>query len=318
MQDQSISYYSHGKLLISGEYLILDGATGLAIPTGKGQRLDVSANASGILHFKSYEPDGNLWFETCLDLEALLHSILKEDPNPEPIVLSGDKGPVTITLLKILTSINRQHPAFLGSLKGAQTSSFLEFPRDWGLGSSSTFISNMALWSKTNPYQLLEDSLGGSGYDIACALAEGPLFYTRNASGIQVDRAHFDPAFKQQLYFIHLNRKQDSREGIKSYKNLESTPQEAIREASRISLELTQATSLEAFSKLIISHEQIISDLLGIPTVREELFPDFKGALKSLGAWGGDFILAAAPENPEAYFKEKGYDTIIPYAKMIF
>ena len=34
------------------------------------------------------------------------------------------------------------------------------------------------------------------------------------------------------------------------------------------------------------------------------LFNDFKGAIKSLGAWGGDFILATAKQDPTAYFKD--------------
>ena len=39
--------------------------------------------------------------------------------------------------------------------------------------------------------------------------------------------------------------------------------------------------------------------------------------LKSLGAWGGDFILAASETDPTPYFKSKGFDTVIPYDDMI-
>jgi hypothetical protein len=52
-------------------------------------------------------------------------------------------------------------------------------------------------------------------------------------------------------------------------------------------------------------------------TVKERFFNDFKGVLKSLGAWGGDFILAIAPNDPTAYFKEKGFPIVIPYSEMI-
>ena len=34
-------FYSNGKLLLSGEYLILDGATGIALPTTFGQEMCV-------------------------------------------------------------------------------------------------------------------------------------------------------------------------------------------------------------------------------------------------------------------------------------
>ena len=54
-----------------------------------------------------------------------------------------------------------------------------------------------------------------------------------------------------------------------------------------------------------------------IYTVKEALFPDFKGIVKSLGAWGGDFVLVISNDNPKAYFNSKGYEIIIPYSKMI-
>ena len=40
------TYYSNGKLLITGEYLVLDGAEALALPTKFGQNLIIE-NASG-------------------------------------------------------------------------------------------------------------------------------------------------------------------------------------------------------------------------------------------------------------------------------
>jgi hypothetical protein len=52
-------------------------------------------------------------------------------------------------------------------------------------------------------------------------------------------------------------------------------------------------------------------------TIKESLFPDFNGIIKSLGAWGGDFVLAIAKENPTDYFKERGFKTIVSYKDMI-
>ena len=48
-----------------------------------------------------------------------------------------------------------------------------------------------------------------------------------------------------------------------------------------------------------------------------EIPSDFDGEIKSLGAWGGDFILATSDENPSTYFKAKGFETILPYSEMI-
>jgi hypothetical protein len=38
--------------------------------------------------------------------------------------------------------------------------------------------------------------------------------------------------------------------------------------------------------------------------------------IKSLGAWGGDFVLATGDDKTISYFKSKGYNTVIPYSKM--
>ena len=60
-----------------------------------------------------------------------------------------------------------------------------------------------------------------------------------------------------------------------------------------------------------------MSVILETPTIKNVLFPDFNGTIKSLGAWGGDFAMVIASENPTEYFIKKGYNTIIPYDKMI-
>ena len=53
----------------------------------------------------------------------------------------------------------------------------LTFPRAWGLGTSSTLISLIAQWAKCDPFELLFEAFGGSGYDIACATANSPISY---------------------------------------------------------------------------------------------------------------------------------------------
>jgi hypothetical protein len=60
-----------------------------------------------------------------------------------------------------------------------------------------------------------------------------------------------------------------------------------------------------------------MSNVLELQTVQEALFDDFHGVIKSLGAWGGDFVLSISKENPTDYFKEKGYKVVIPYQEMI-
>jgi len=54
--------------------------------------------------------------------------------------------------------------------------------------------------------------------------------------------------------------------------------------------------------------------------VREARFADYWGELKSLGAWGGDFVLATSTRDPQEtrdYFRARGLDTVIPYGELI-
>ena len=65
-------FYSHGKLLISGEYAVLDGALALAVPTRFGQHMSVRENNSGILSWTSLDENGNAWFRELCGIRSKL------------------------------------------------------------------------------------------------------------------------------------------------------------------------------------------------------------------------------------------------------
>ena len=69
------------------------------------------------------------------------------------------------------------NPEFLQSEQGFLVKTNLTFPRDWGLGTSSTLINNIAQWAKVDAFQLLWNSFSGSGYDIANAQYNTPILY---------------------------------------------------------------------------------------------------------------------------------------------
>ena len=71
------------------------------------------------------------------------------------------------------------------------------------------------------------------------------------------------------------------------------------------------------FNALLQEHENLLSQILEKETVQKRLFSDFDGSIKSLGAWGGDFVLASGNTQTPEYFKQKGYPTVIPYKAMI-
>ena len=293
-------FYSHGKLLLTGEYLVLDGAKALAIPTKFGQSLEVNSNSSKNIAWKSLDHEGKIWFEDIFSINTKVPS---------------DFNLISNRLQGIFNVIKELNPDILN--QGYSFVSQLEFPQDWGLGSSSTLINNLATWADINSYELLEKSFGGSGYDIACAQNSNPITYQLGDKKRTISPASFAPSFSDNLYFVHLNQKQDSREGITNYNSKKGNIAEEIEEVNKITDTVISCSSLEEFNFLIEKHEQIISYILDQETVKNRLFSDFKGSIKSLGAWGGDFILITSNNNPRLYFKDKGYETIIPYNEMV-
>jgi mevalonate kinase len=298
-------FYSNGKLLLSGEYLILDGATGIALPTTFGQEMCVKKlDREGVLFWESLDESGDSWFEGKFNL-----------PNLKLISFTGQEK-VARTLQRILLEAKKANSTFLVGDEGIHVTSKLQFPRDWGLGSSSTLINNIAQWSDNNPFELLFNSFGGSGYDIACAKVDQPITYALDHGSPKFESVKFDPNFKDQLYFVHLNKKQVSSESIKAYK-MKKVEQSIIKDISILSEKLLSAATINAFNDLLKEHESIVSKILDIEPVQQRLFPDYKGQIKSLGAWGGDFILASGDESTKSYFSTKGFETIIPYTTMI-
>lgn len=299
----------NGKLLITGEYFVLDGAAALAIPTRLGQEMEVWENGEGParLRWQSYDREGRRWFEGLFSL-------------PDLELLETTDTATADRLRQIFQAIDRQRPGFWRGRKGMEAATRLEFPRLWGLGTSSTLLVNLANWSRTDPFQLLADSFTGSGYDIACGLSEQPLLYQVDRGRPHYVQLPYHPPFADQLFFVYLEKKQDSRAGIARYRERVERPADLIKEISELTLSLLQAGDLGTFEQVIRRHEALIARALDLPRVQESLFSDFWGQIKSLGAWGGDFALAASDRSAEAtreFFNTKGYSVVLSYKELL-
>lgn len=301
-----MKFSSNGKLLITGEYLVLDGAKSLALPTNFGQDLHVEINNSNILSWRSFDEQNDIWFNA--EFEIKNSKILSRTHN--------DKE-VSQRLIQIFEAIQTLNPNFLKSQKGFHIKTKQDFNRKWGLGTSSTLINNMAQWINVDAYKLLELTFGGSGYDIACAQNNTAITYQLDRDYRKVEAVTFNPSFKDHIYFVYLNQKQNSRDGISAYKTFKGDLSDSICRVNTITETMLLCNTLSKFKALITEHENIISKIINQQPVKERLFNDFDGAIKSLGAWGGDFVLVTSTENPEDYFKAKGYDVVIPFDEMI-
>ena len=300
------TFYSNGKLLLTSEYLVLDGAKALALPTKMGQNLQVVTHDKPTISWKSFDADGTIWFEDELELDAIIN--YKE----------AAESSVKNTLLTILHHAHLLQPSFFQETVGYQIETALTFPKKWGLGTSSTLINNLAQWLKIDAFELLNNSFGGSGYDIACAQNDTPIFYQLENQKPNVTPLDFQPEFVTNLYFVYLNQKQSSKNAIAAYYNKKHEKlKQNIANINKLSDAVATAKNIKSFANALQLHENELSAILELLTVQEALFSDFDGVVKSLGAWGGDFILAIALEDPTAYFSSKGYSTVIPYKEMI-
>lgn len=298
------TFYSNGKLFIAGEYLVLDGAEAFALPTKFGQDLVIEDLENREIEWKSYDSDDRLWFEETFSFDE----IMKGSDSLIDTVKS--------TLINILHEAYILNPKFIDNSNGYKVSTHLTFPRNWGLGTSSTLINNIAQWTDVNAFTLLNNSFGGSGYDIACAQNNTPVLY--RVKDNFVEQVEFNPDFKDHIYFVYLNKKQNSKSAIYAYNNHKNNYlAQSVAENDKITHAILNAKTLKEFASAVQKHEIHLSNILEMQTIKEAVFPDFNGVVKSLGAWGGDFVMVVSNENPREYFVKKGYETILTYSEMI-
>lgn len=308
MNDQY--FYGHGKLLLTGEYFVLDGAQALALPTTVGQSMKVTYRHSyqPTLNWKSTDHMGKVWFESDYEFWHF-----------RPIRAQGSEAQTFVH--EILKAVRMQNPHFLRDDLDVFVETKLEFPLEWGLGSSSTLIYNMAQWGYVSPFELLKKTIGGSGYDIACAQALGPISFQRVEQKPQWEMAPFNPTFKDNIFFLYLGKKQSSEDEVEKYREMKIEGKNAIvGELSQLTREMIHAFDLETFNKVIYQHENVVSKALKYEKVKDKFFSDYWGAIKSLGAWGGDFAMVTS-DRPFAetreYFLNKGFATFIPFSEII-
>src|SRR5690606_10504566 len=187
-------FYNHGKLLITGEYVVLDGAQALAVPTLFGQSLHVTSIDQPLIRWKSKDHEDKTWFQG--DFLVSGNSIILRVGQPS--------SPVAERLQNVLSEANKLNPGFLHQAKGFEIITKLEFPSSCGLGSSSTLLNNIALLFDIDPYKLLERTFGGSGYDIAAARNDAPIIYQLTGEERSVLNTSFNPGFSENLFFVHL------------------------------------------------------------------------------------------------------------------
>ena len=304
MTESLKSYYANGKILLTSEYFVLKGAKAIALPVKYGQKLEVAKIESleKQISWKACKPDG-LWFSATLGL-------------PGFEVLQTNDKPRSLQLVEIFKNMHLlKSELFPEESLSFETS--LNFNPEWGLGSSSTLIANLANWAGVDPYQLNELSFKGSGFDIACASADGPIVFRKGTEPVEVNLNY---PFQNQLFFIYSGYKKETKKEVQQFLTHKKISEREIEQMNLLCTHLGDVRKLSEFQKLIQQHEQMVSEAVSLKPLKESHFTDFEGAIKSLGAWGGDFFLAASEwEKPKVkrYFREKGYKFIFNWEELI-
>jgi mevalonate kinase len=303
MPELKQTYHAHGKLLLTGEYFVLKGAKAIALPLQYGQRMEVlPGKQEQVLSWKAFMQEG-LWFSCDFQLPGL------------KIIHSSDSEKAVV-LQETLKAIQQMKPDFQFN-GGLDIQTKIDFDNQWGLGSSSTLIANLAAWAGVDAFELNERIFNGSGFDIACASASGPIFYQKNGQTVDIE---LDYPFLGHLYFIYSGSKKSTRNEVRRFLKEAAITSEKIRQINSISTQIAKTKTLAEFQHLIHEHEHLVSELLKMPPVKQAYFGDFEGEMKSLGAWGGDFYLAATPRDSRyvlEYFKAKGLQVVFPWKELV-
>lgn len=296
------TYRVPGKLLLSGEYVVLRGVTALAVPTRAGQELRLSPAPSGqacFLHWVAYDQAGESW----LDIQF----------GPRLEVKKASDIQVA-KQLQILLRFAARYGTFPQEPFRAQT--HLGFDRSWGLGSSSTLVALIARFTHCDAMALHRHAYPGSGYDVATAMEAQALKY-KLKKGQPQWRPFPPPAVWHDTFLVYRGRKQDSQAEVARFEDTH-VPTSILERLNEISLGLTGQMKITQLAAVLQEHETLLSQLLKRKPVQAD-YPNCPAQLKSLGAWGGDFMWAVPHSHSEKeavqrYFEPLPEVDIFPFS----
>lgn len=303
------SYYANGKLLLSGEYLVLHGANALVLPLKIGQHMNVTPTG--------YSKEAIISWQA----NALHESWFSAEINIRNWTINTTTNRETANrLLRLLQEAGKLNHLLFNPGTGYDILTETGFNMDWGFGSSSALTANIAQWAMIDPFELHFRTSGGSGADIAAAISPGPVLYRLVDNKPVYSRVNFKPSFFGHLWLVYLGQKQSTSHSVHDFRIKVKVLPKYIADMDRLTIEMVNAVSLKSFMILIREHEDLLSRLMDIIPVRESQFGNFPGEIKSLGAWGGDFVLAASEENDNVvrdYFNRKEMTPVFSFDKIV-
>lgn len=298
--------YASGKLLITGEYLVMHGATALAVPLKFGQSMAVAASDDNVLSWTAKDISGT-WFEGTFRLGDFT-------------TIESSDNIVATKLEKLFQSAVYLNPSHY-IVSGVKIETKLNFDRFLGLGSSSTLVALVAELFGVDKFILHKSISNGSGYDIACSNATSPLLYTRTDEGAIINPVNFKPSFADSIMFAYTGNKQDTAIEVDRFLiDSNSKYKTEISQITALTKDILAARDVNTFINLVNLHEDIMERVLDRESVKKAKFDNFLGGIKSLGAWGGDFIMVASKNGQDymkEYFTKNNVNIIYPFNDIV-
>lgn len=296
-------YRSNGKLMLTGEYLALQGATTFAVPLIFGQELEIETVSHSLVYWRTLFKD-----------KIIFHAIFDTD---QFTVMETSDTEKSNWIQSVFLAIRDQKEDFLQG-SGAEATANIDLPMNYGWGSSSSFITNLCKWADVNPFWVNMKVGGGSGYDIACASAEQPILFHNKNNMPDYELVDYHPDFLHNMWFVFQENKMNTANAIRGFRS-HLIDESVVSRITEISNEWVNADSLETIMKLIKEHEGLLSKCLKKKSIAEK-YSDFDGVIKSLGAWGGDFMLAVSSMSGAdviSYFEKKGRPTMFNWLEIV-
>ena len=301
---ENIDLSANGKLLLTGEYLVLVGAVALAFPVRFGQSIHVEPDHHHRIQWVSKE-NGITWFSCDLKSTTLE-------------IISTSDHQIASRLVNLLLSAKRINPKYLSENPGLNISVDANYPLNWGLGSSSTLIALVAEWAQVDKFKLFRQISQGSGYDVACTDRNSMLFYQLSNGEVFVHDAQPGKAILNHTCFAYLGKKQETAVEVSAFLAGKNFTNFDVERISELSLRICKADDPSILCSLVDEHE----DILGRILIKERIgnrFPGFPGSVKSLGAWGGDFAMFVSEIGNEfikTWLKQKGFSVVFSYDEL--
>lgn len=302
------TYRANGKLIITAEYLVMQGALALAVPVRFGQQMTVELleNLPGRIEWTAFANE-NRWFYAGFGM----HNWTCYSTNNEEAALR---------LVALLRTAAEMNPHRFNPAGGYTITTNANFSLSWGLGSSSSLVAMISEWTGVDPFGLLFRTASGSGCDVAASMSDGPILYRIGNTSPQVEPVDYFPPFHRQMWFVYLGNKQLTHSEISSFNKQVPASSSQIEQMDVLTRTMWQATDIVQCTRTMREHDQLIGSLLKRKPLQEERFQEFNGRIKQLGAWGGDFALAVSEmEGGEVknYFTGRGLPVVFSFAELV-